>query len=147
MSSSKVLVATDFSADSELAMQQARAYAVMTKATLLIVHVVARPAIGDGEGMLHGGAYADSTAEVATRLRATAEDITDVPCQHRLLYGEPAAAILDVSKSDNVGMIVMGTHGRTGIARVLMGSVAEQVVRGAACPVMIVKTPRSEHTG
>ncbi|MCB9852351.1 MAG: universal stress protein [Phycisphaerales bacterium] len=145
MNNPKVLVATDFSADSEFAMQQARAYAVMAKATLLIVHVVPRPAIGDGEGMLHGGAYADSTAEVAMRLRATAEGVTDVECTHRLLYGEPAAAILDVAKSENVRMIVMGTHGRTGIARVLMGSVAEQVVRGAACSVMIVKTPRSEH--
>ncbi|MCA9254494.1 MAG: universal stress protein [Phycisphaerales bacterium] len=50
--------------------------------------------------------------------------------------------MLRAAEDANVSMIVMGTQGRTGVARVLMGSVAEQVVRNASCPVLVVKRPK-----
>ncbi len=63
-----------------------------------------------------------------------------VSIEHRLEEGIPAAEILRVAQETKCDLIVMGTHGRTGMAHLLMGSVAEQVVRKALCPVMIVKT-------
>jgi nucleotide-binding universal stress UspA family protein len=57
------------------------------------------------------------------------------------LAGDPADAIIRTVESDGADMIVMGTHGRRGISRLLMGSVAEAVVRRAPCPVLTVKQP------
>lgn len=143
MNKSNVLVATDFSDDAALALNQARAYARMTGAGLLIVHVMQGPTPGEGEGMLHEGAYADQSASLAQQLKELAETVDDVPCQYQLLRGTPAAAILQLASEVPTSMIVLGTHGRSGMARVLMGSVAETVIRRATCPVMIVKQPRS----
>ena len=59
--------------------------------------------------------------------------------EHRLLSGAPAKAIVDLADAEGVEMIVLATHGRTGLTRLLMGSVAEAVVRKANCPVVTVK--------
>jgi nucleotide-binding universal stress UspA family protein len=59
--------------------------------------------------------------------------------EHRLLIGSPATGIVHLAEKENVDMIVMPTHGRTGVLRLLMGSVAEEVVRKAKCPVLTVK--------
>jgi nucleotide-binding universal stress UspA family protein len=67
-----------------------------------------------------------------------------VEIDHRLTDGEPHAEILRVAEDDRCDLIVMGTHGRTGLPRLLMGSVAEQVVRRAPCPVLTVKAPFPE---
>jgi nucleotide-binding universal stress UspA family protein len=65
-----------------------------------------------------------------------------VPVEHQLLFvGDPAAEILRVAQAVKADLIVLGTHGRTGLGRLLMGSVAEQVVRRAPCPVVTVKAP------
>ncbi|MEQ1903377.1 MAG: universal stress protein [Pirellulaceae bacterium] len=64
-----------------------------------------------------------------------------VDCEHLFVRGEPVEVILDTVKKQDVDLIVMPTHGRTGLARLLMGSVAEKVVRLASCPVLVVKTP------
>lgn len=142
MSKSIVLHATDFSADSELAMKQARAVARMSDATLMLVHVLHRPTTREGEGMLHEGAYPDPSGALTQQLRDLAATVTDVPCDYQLLRGEPAAAILKYASDVSAAMIVMGTHGRSGVARILMGSVAEQVIREAPCPVMVVRRPK-----
>jgi nucleotide-binding universal stress UspA family protein len=65
----------------------------------------------------------------------------NVPFEHRLLVGEPATAIVEDAEKEGADLIVMGTHGRTGLSRLLMGSVAEAVVRRAKCPVLTVKHP------
>jgi nucleotide-binding universal stress UspA family protein len=59
--------------------------------------------------------------------------------EHRLMIGTPAGAIVHLAEKEGVDMIVMPTHGRTGLVRLLMGSVAEEVVRKAKCPVLTVK--------
>jgi nucleotide-binding universal stress UspA family protein len=64
-----------------------------------------------------------------------------VRIEHRLAEGNPATTILDVARETACDVIVMGIHGWTGLGRVLMGSVAEQVGRSAACPVLTVKVP------
>jgi nucleotide-binding universal stress UspA family protein len=61
--------------------------------------------------------------------------------EYRVQHGDPAVEILGVAREASCDLIVMGTHGRTGLGRLLMGSVAEQVVRKAACPVLTIKVP------
>ena len=67
----------------------------------------------------------------------------NVPVDHYLAHGDPASEILRLAQDAKADVIVMGTHGRTGLPRLLMGSVAEQVVRKAPCPVVTVKSPMS----
>ena len=59
--------------------------------------------------------------------------------EHKLLVGDPATAIVETAEKEDADMIVLGTHGRTGLTRLLMGSVAEAVVRRANCPVLTIK--------
>ena len=62
----------------------------------------------------------------------------------RVHEGDPATQIVRVAQETRCDLIVLGTHGRTGLGRLLMGSVAEQVLRKAPCPVLTVKTPFPE---
>lgn len=144
MNGSKVLVATDFSASSDKALEAAGGIAKMMGATMLLVHVDASLSPERGEGMLHAGAgesLTDVGVSLEQRLQEIAPSIEGVEVEHRLLKGEPAPSILELAKSEEVAMIVLGTHGRTGLSRLLMGSVAEDIARGATCPVMLVKVP------
>ena len=63
-----------------------------------------------------------------------------VPYEHRLITGDPATALVRLDDDEDAELIVMGSHGRTGLTRLLMGSVAEAVVRRASCPVLTVKS-------
>ena len=64
----------------------------------------------------------------------------DVPVTFVGKTGDPAEQILRYAAAESIDLIVVGTHGRTGVSRVLLGSVAERVIRGAACPVLVVPT-------
>jgi nucleotide-binding universal stress UspA family protein len=79
--------------------------------------------------------------------RAALEDVQvpdpKVPVTRHLLDGEPSRAIIRFAEAEDVDLIVMGTHGRGGLRRLLMGSVAEGVVRGAPCPVLTYR-PKAE---
>jgi len=66
--------------------------------------------------------------------------------EHVLLEGDPAREIVRFSRDFGFDLIVMGTHGRTGLERMLMGSVAEKVLRGASCSVLVVKLPGERQT-
>lgn len=134
-----VLFATDFSANAELAMTQARAYAHMTNARILLVHVMDVPSPTEGEGMLHHGTHEDTSESLTQRLKGVAASINDIDCEYQLLKGDPASEILRAAEETEASVIVMGTKGRSGVARLLMGSVAEQVVRKASCSVLVVK--------
>jgi nucleotide-binding universal stress UspA family protein len=61
---------------------------------------------------------------------------TDVVCQHHLLVGEPAEEIVQLACEHEIDLIVIGTHGRTGLSRWILGSVAESILRRAICPVL-----------
>ena len=65
----------------------------------------------------------------------------NVHVEHRLEEGDAAKRILEVAQEIQAGLIVMGTHGRTGLGRLLLGSVAEHVLRKATCPVLTVRVP------
>jgi nucleotide-binding universal stress UspA family protein len=66
-----------------------------------------------------------------------------VPCQTRVLVGPASRTIVDLAAEWRAGLIVMGSHGRTGLKRLLMGSVTERVVGQASCPVLVVKADKT----
>jgi nucleotide-binding universal stress UspA family protein len=146
MIASKIIFPTDFSEASNHALRWATSLARDSGAALVIVHVEEPPmAYGGGE------MYYPIAEPNRDELHKTLADVhpTDpmVPSVHRLLSGEPADAIVKIAESEGADLIVMGTHGRTGLTRLLMGSVAEAVVRKAPCPVLTVKQPAAVPAG
>ena len=138
-----ILHPTDFSERSEYAFHAACALARDYGARLLVLHVGAAPLVGYGVGVVppEPERYQEELREKLRKLRV--ED-PRVQVEHRLIMGGDAAGeILRVAAEAKGDLIVMGTHGWTGLGRVLMGSVAEQVVRKAACPVLTVRAPFS----
>lgn len=92
-----------------------------------------------GGGELYYGMEEPDRAELKRMLGEVIPADPAVAYEHRLMTGSPASAILEMAEREQVNLIVMATHGRTGLLRVLMGSVAEEVVRMAKCPVLTVK--------
>lgn len=143
MGERKILFPTDFSHTSDAALALAVSLARERGARLLIVHVEEPPA-AYGEGGMYYGMADPATEDLQRMLAAIVPDDSTVPYEHRLLAGDPASAIPQVAEDEGVELIVMGTHGRTGLLRLLMGSVAEAVVRRAPCPVLVYKTAKAQ---
>lgn len=143
-----VLVAVDFSEPSEQALGYGRALAKNFGARLLVLHVadVVTAGIGAGGGMFdkaQEGAEAAAKTRIYTLL--TAEDRRALRANVTVLSSiSPAESIVRHARDIAADVIVMGTHGRGGMAHVLMGSVAEAVVRTAPCPVLTVRHPEPE---
>lgn len=83
------------------------------------------------------------------RMRAAAEEalracapVTDTRVFHHVIEGDAAGAILSIAEDVEADLVVVGTHGRTGVGRLMMGSVAEKVVRQAGCPVLVMRQRR-----
>ncbi len=141
-----ILVPVDFSRDSLHALTYAADFAKLFEADLSILHVV-EP--------IYYAAPADmyvTTPNVTMLLdeqrRVGARQLARLDADLRkkghhvrtaLKTGSPAQLIIDTAKSGRANLIIMATHGRTGLAHMLMGSVAEKVVRGAGCPVLTVR--------
>ncbi|MBI4592583.1 MAG: universal stress protein [Candidatus Rokubacteria bacterium] len=119
----EILVAVDFSPCSERALEVARDYAGRLGARLHILHVV-WPGIDPGP---------DARLE-----RLAADSQASIPVVPAVASGVPAVQIVRYARRHPIDLIVVGTHGRTGLSRVLLGSVAERVVRTAPCPVLTV---------
>lgn len=142
MNAKKILFPTDFSTASDAGLQQATALARDSGAKLVIVHVEEPPAVyGTGE-LYYGIAEPDESA-LLEMLHAVVPTDAGVPYEHYLLRGDPAERIVTFADHEKCDMIVLGTHGRTGLSRLLMGSVAEAVVRRANCAVLTFKAPRA----
>ena len=139
----KILHPTDFSPSSELAFEAACALARDRGAELVVLHVVEVP-LSVPSGVMTAPpapiAEADRGAALA-KLRAIKPADGMLQVHHRLEMGDVAQAILSVAKEIAADLIVLGTHGRTGLSRLLMGSVAEKVVRSASCPVLTLRAP------
>lgn len=136
-----VLFPTDFSELNGPALHYATSLARDSDARLLIVHV-AEPLSAYGGGGDAFYAIPPDDEALRQRLEEVLPDDPAVPCEHRLLSGDPAHQIVHLAKQENADLIVMGTHGRTGLMRLVMGSVAEAVVRRAPCPVFTVRQPQ-----
>ena len=114
-------------------------------AKLVIVHAEEPPAAYGG-GDLYYGMPEPARDELLKMLHKVEPTDPAVSYEHRLITGDPAHAIVRFAKDEDIDMIVMGTHGRTGLRRLLMGSVAEAIVRRAGCPVLTYKQPANKAT-
>jgi nucleotide-binding universal stress UspA family protein len=141
MKADKILFPTDFSTSSDAPLAYATALARDMGAVLLIVHVEEPPLAYGGGEMYYGVAEPDYES-IRRMLENVKPTDPSVPCERRLVTGDPATAIVELAREENVDLIVMGTHGRTGLRRLLMGSIAEAVVRTAPCPVLTYKSPQ-----
>jgi nucleotide-binding universal stress UspA family protein len=142
-----VLVPIDFSPDAEQALDYAIALAQKLQARVTLLHVI-QPPLGVGADMgvwpsptffdeLEAAIMGDMEGYLA---RVTAAGLAG---ESVVVPGVPFQEILDTAKKRQVDLIIMGTHGRTGLKHVLLGSVAEKVVRLAPCPVLIARHPTS----
>lgn len=139
-----ILHPTDFSENSDCDFRLACALAGDYGAHLVVLHVATPPpVVGYAEGIMIPEA-AESHEVTRQRLQQLRASEPEIVVEHRLVEGDDATEILQAARDTNCDLIVIGTHGRTGLARLLMGSVAEQVVRGAACPVMTIRRPMPE---
>ena len=140
----KILIPTDFSETSAAAMEYGLDLAARYEAALHLLHVIEKRDVPpDAEfplGIFEGQTVArerligllDSVQRAAFRAEFT------------VTVGHPSVEIARYADAHDVYLIVMGTHGRSGVAHLLMGSVAEKVVRKAPCPVLTVRHPEHE---
>ena len=144
MTIKQMLCASDFSPASRPALRLAQELARTLKARLIIFHAY-EPSVPIGNGgylppsvmqeMLT--ATRDAAAQSLKRLARSSQG-KGVRISTLLAEGPAAAAIVRAAKKHRVNLVVMGTHGRTGVRRLLMGSVADRVIRTASCPVLVV---------
>ena len=142
----RILVPTDFSEPSDAALECARVVAAKFGASLHLLHVVEAPFVtGLGSEMFIAespAVQAELFEEAKARLahRAASAGNSGVKVSTEIIGGTSARSIVDYANHRGMNLIVMGTHGRSGMAHLLMGSVAEKVVRNAPCPVLTVRS-------
>jgi universal stress protein A len=139
-----ILVPFDFGEPSGRALEYAKDLATRFEAALDVLHVVPNPYVAESVSMYMGvipdfvdGLVKDTAARLDKVLPMS--DRTGLRARCVVKVGDPRAEILDHAQAEHVDLIVMGTHGRTGMAHVFLGSVAERVVRAASCPVLTVR--------
>jgi nucleotide-binding universal stress UspA family protein len=148
---SKIVAATDFSEDSNLALGFAQELALKFSADVVLLHVdqplapvMMTPELGPSMDVGAMGRIAEEQRMLAQKeLDKIAGKLREagLKVKVQLKVGSPFLEILHTAQSENADLIVLGTHGRTGLAHVLMGSVAERVVQKAPCPVLTIRHP------
>ena len=136
----RILVPTDFSAHADEAFRVAHTLARATGAELVVFHVARPPAVVTEGGSLLAEPGREPT-DLWERFREFQSGDPRVRVEHRVIVADkPSAAhVLDILDKLGCDLIVMGTHGRRGLRHLLFGSLTEDVVRRARCPVMVVK--------
>lgn len=139
----KILLATDFSEGVKPALEHAEQLARATRAELLVLHVREEfPFVGpDGIGYVPPALEAQQSAAVAELLEEQTTELKKrgVSCRGLTALGAPHVRIASVAAQEHVDMIVVGSHGRKALGRLLLGSVAERLVRTATVPVLVVR--------
>ena len=144
----RILVPTDFSATADAALEYAFVLAERFGASIQLLHVLDDPFVADG---MAAEAYISEAPALRTamlhdareklRHRAAPRERRVSSIDTEVLFGHGARTIAEYAVERGVDLIVMGTHGRTGFAHLLLGSVAERLVRTAPCPVLTVRHP------
>jgi len=146
-----ILLPTDFSECASYALSYATSFARSSGAKLICVHVIEPivPTVGYS-GLSEPLPVADISEQLedtATRELpkiATHEECAGLDVEEVVAHGDAASEIVRVARERNVDLIVISSHGRTGLGRILFGSTAESVVRHAHCPVLVVKPPQGQ---
>jgi nucleotide-binding universal stress UspA family protein len=134
----KILYPTDFSSYSNQAYFHAIGLAEVHGASLTVLFVY-KP---EAKAPDTQGDEGQSRAYWREQLEQIRPTNPDIPVRHVFLEGDPAEEIVRYGRDTGMDLIVMGTHGRTGLERLLLGSVAEKVLRDASCSVLVVKLPK-----
>jgi nucleotide-binding universal stress UspA family protein len=138
--SKTILFATDLSPGCRVALDWATTLARNFDSRLLILHVE-QPFVPYGGGEIYTDQLFDHHSRILLKLLHEVKPSNPhVPYCHRLVCGDPAIEILRVASEINPYMIVVSTHGRRGLPRVFVGSVAESIIRRATCPVVVFKS-------
>jgi nucleotide-binding universal stress UspA family protein len=145
----QLLVPTDFSDESGAAMTYGVALAEQFNASLHLLHIVESIVAGEALPLRVGPAGDLDTAVAAAAWKdlrdlLTSADHKRLRAELALEWGIPSVEIVRYAKAHEIDLIAMGTHGRGGIKHLVMGSVAENVVRSAPCPVLTVRHPEHE---
>jgi nucleotide-binding universal stress UspA family protein len=141
----RILHPTDFSSASTAAFKRAVAMAKKDRSELVLVHVLAPPMPIAGEGYIPPNVYEDleaSAQRYAEKRLATLKDkakTAGVRASIVIREGVADEQIVRAARAKKADVIVIGTHGRTGLARLFLGSVASRVVTAAPCPVLTVR--------
>jgi nucleotide-binding universal stress UspA family protein len=150
----RVLVPVDYSDGSRRALEYATALAASLGAALEVVHVWDRPSYVSEDVILRGPG--DTRRSLGELIRANAEEqmeefLASTPGRegsprpsHRLLSGEPASTLIAELEKGEHDLVVIGTHGRTGVKHFLLGSIAEKIVRYSRVPVVVVPHDRKD---
>ena len=142
----RILCPTDFSENAGYALSVALDLARQNHATLVLLHVAESlgpegVSFGEATTWLQPEAKVDRLKE---QLHAQVPADAGVRVEFLLREGDAARAIKEVVAAEGCDLVVIGTHGRTGLGHLLMGSRAEQIVRSAPCPVLVLKYPRPD---
>ena len=149
LSMRKILVPIDLSPAGTRLLEQAQEFAVQFSATIDLLYVWTPPAMLAPEALITGVGAAEqpflewlgnSAREHLDTFKSQAESAGIAIAHSYCELGDPASAIIEQAKSGGYDLLIMGTHGRTGLSHALMGSVAEKVVRRAPCAVLTVRT-------
>jgi nucleotide-binding universal stress UspA family protein len=138
-----ILVPMDFSPDAEQALEQAVALAQQFQARITLLHAIHLPVTTE----VALTAYLSEMEASAQRGMETYQKrVADagLPVETLVLVGVPYRRIIDTAADESADLIVMGTHGRTGVQHWMLGSVAERVVRLAPCPVLVTRKIHSD---
>lgn len=141
-----ILVPIDFSECGNYALSYAASFARIFGASIICLHVIEPlvPTVGYS-GMTEPLPMADISDQLEVSAErelpkiAESEEYAGLEVEELIVHGEAASEIVRVAKERGVDLIVVSSHGRTGLGRILFGSTAEAVVRHASCPVMVVK--------
>ena len=137
----QIVLATDLGPASAAATDEALRLAAALQATLLVVSV-----IDPGTLQLPGGRFRSRIDQERGRLEAAAAELVlrarhdHVSTSFLVWEGDPAESIVEAARSEGADMIVVGSHGRGTLGRALIGSVSDQVVRHAPCPILVVRS-------
>jgi nucleotide-binding universal stress UspA family protein len=149
---SRILVPIAFSPSSNTALEYAKTLAEQLGASLHVLHVIEEPDVAGGWGSevyiselprIHEVAQRETEKQLNGMFTASERGGLEVSTE--IVDGRAARTIVEVAGRQRSDLIVMGTHGRSGVARLLLGSVTEKVLRTASCPVLAVRT--IEHAG
>ncbi len=148
---SRIVCPSDFSQTSSRAVDYAATMAVSLDAELILLHVIPQMdyplrSFGISGSFEHIQEEMTTRAEenLAERIKLLKQDVPNVQVRATVRHGEVHEVTMECAEQENAGMIIMGTHGHTGITHALLGSTADKVVRLSKCPVLTVRNPDHE---
>jgi universal stress protein A len=136
-----ILCPTDFSEESYRAVDYGLRFAQVSGGTLLLAHIIHIPS----EHLFRQQGHMLTFEEVKAQTRSLLEEVRDQrlgshpQCEIVIEIGDPYEQLMAIARQRHVDLIVISTHGRTGLEHLVMGSVAEKIIRHAPCPVFVVR--------